>query len=145
MASSFRNSCNNKRLTKSFSRAPSKDLIKEYRAKVGFLQKVVDDAKATSDVGKKRDASDLPDSVHYRLTDSGRTTFGSSSSAALAQAPVSSVGPFRPPPGQSDSDPMAAEIHLRLRERKNISEREMLLGSNDSGVSLCECISILCY
>ena len=80
------------RFTKLFFRAPSKDLIKEYRAKVGFLQKVVDDAKATSD------ASDLPDSVHYRLKDSGRT-FGSSSSATLAQAPVSSVGPFRPPPG----------------------------------------------
>jgi len=106
--------------------APSKDLIKEYRAKVGFLQKVVDDAKATSEDGKKRDDSDLPDSVHYRLTDSQRR------SAALAQATVSSAGPFRPPPGQSDSDPMAAEIHLRLRERRNISEREMLLGSNDS-------------
>ena len=111
-----------------FPRAPSKDLIKEYRAKVGFLQKVVDDAKATSEDGKKRDDSDLPDSVHYRLTDSQRR------SAALAQATVSSAGPFRPPPGQSDSDPMAAEIHLRLRERRNISEREMLLGSNDSGV-----------
>ena len=113
-------------------------MIKEYRAKVGFLQKVVDDAKATSD------ASDLPDSVHYRLKDSGRT-FGSSSSATLALAPVSSVGPFRPPPGQSDSDPMAAEIHLRLRERKNISEREMLLGSNDSGASLCECTLYVQY
>jgi len=108
--------------------APSKDLIKEYRAKVGFLQKVVDDAKTTSDAGKKMDANDIPDSVHYRLTDSGPPR----RSAAMAQATVPFAGPFRPPPGQSDSDPLAAEIHLRLRGRKNISEREMLLGSNDS-------------
>ena len=111
-----------------------KDLIKEYRAKVGFLQKVVDDAKATSDVGKRGEASDHPDSVHYRLTDSGRT-FGTST-GAMAQANASSAGPLRPPPGQSDSDPLAAEIHLRLRERRNMSEREMLLGSNDSGAQM---------
>ena len=82
----------------------------------------------------KKDAGDLPDAgVHYRLTDSGSH---SRRQAALAQATSvsSAAGPFRPPPGQSESDPLAAEIHLRLRERRNISEREMLLGSNDSGV-----------
>ena len=87
------------------------------------------------------DANDIPDSVHYRLTDSGPPR----RSAAMAQATVPFAGPFRPPPGQSDSDPMAAEIHLRLRERKNISEREMLLGSNDSGASLCECTLYVQY
>lgn len=109
--------------------APSKDLIKEYRAKVGFLQKVVDDAKAASDAAGKT-SNDLPDSVHYRLADSGRTF------EAMPKPPVpsssSAAVPCRPPPGQSDRDPMAAEIHHRLRERRNITEREMLLGSSDS-------------
>ena len=132
---SFQFSCSDNIETNPPARAPSKDLIKEYRAKVGFLQKVVDDAKAISDIGKKREASDHPDSVHYRLTDSGRT-FGTSSTGTMAQATVSSAGPLRPPPGQSESDPLAAEIHLRLRERRNISEREMLLGSNDSGARI---------
>ena len=41
---------------------------------MGFLQKVVDDAKAASDAAGKT-SNDLPDSVHYRLGSVGLGTW----------------------------------------------------------------------
>jgi hypothetical protein len=118
-------------------RGPSKDVIKEYRGKVGFLQKVVDDA--VMDNAPKQLPQDLPDGLMGSLG----LRKNSSASHVSAPSPPSSSHHRRsqhlglaPPParGSNGGDPLATEIHQRIRERRNVAEREMLFGANDNGI-----------
>ncbi len=121
------------------SRSPSKDVIKEYRAKVAFLKKVIEDAVAVHGANE-----DDPDAAAEDAATDGQFVTRRSSATL-----VSPLRPFSRPSGAGggiggigggsgapppvNGDPLAAEIHQRGKERRNLAEREMLLGQSDSG------------